>query len=261
MSTDEETPFLTVTGEETTTESPKNHGHYSQLFQNSKVHKIVSIFQLVLLAFNIGLLVILLRAAQAQGHRDYDDIELQGSFGSAKDTIEYVTSEFDTGPSPFTGKPRHELDQAWSDLLRSTSIKVSEAELKSMNKSSVALADGSGYIGYLEVHHLLHCVKRLYQSQFPEYYHDVEEYAGLSTWHRESLIQGLTCNADMTFNTYAWKSPHELRGIRSGSRRCTNWSRIQAWADERDFKGTPWEMLATLVPMDTEDSRNNNSVI
>ena len=27
-----------------------------------------------------------------------------------------------------------------------------------MNKTSIALKDGSGYLGYLEAHHMLHCV-------------------------------------------------------------------------------------------------------
>lgn len=37
-------------------------------------------------------------------------------------------------------------------------IKISDEELRSMNKTSIALRDGSGYIGYLETLHMLHCV-------------------------------------------------------------------------------------------------------
>jgi len=37
-------------------------------------------------------------------------------------------------------------------------VRVSEEEMRKMNKTSVALRDGGGYVGYLESHHMLHCV-------------------------------------------------------------------------------------------------------
>jgi hypothetical protein len=44
-------------------------------------------------------------------------------------------------------------------LIRSVSnIKVSENDLAALNLSSVALADGSGYIAELGVFHELHCL-------------------------------------------------------------------------------------------------------
>lgn len=39
-------------------------------------------------------------------------------------------------------------------------IKISEDELKKLNKTSIPLQDGSGYIAYLEAIHMLHCVVR-----------------------------------------------------------------------------------------------------
>jgi len=41
---------------------------------------------------------------------------------------------------------------------------VSEEDIKSVNRSSIALADGSGYLATLEVFHQLHC---LYVHSFP----------------------------------------------------------------------------------------------
>ena len=37
-------------------------------------------------------------------------------------------------------------------------IKLSEDEMRKMNKTSVVLKDGSGYVGYMETIHMLHCV-------------------------------------------------------------------------------------------------------
>jgi len=39
-------------------------------------------------------------------------------------------------------------------------IRISEEEMRRMNKTSVTLKDGSGYVGYLEALHQLHCVVR-----------------------------------------------------------------------------------------------------
>ena len=41
-----------------------------------------------------------------------------------------------------------------------TMVKISEDEMRRMNKTSIAFRDGSGYLGYLEAHHMLHCVVR-----------------------------------------------------------------------------------------------------
>lgn len=37
-------------------------------------------------------------------------------------------------------------------------LRFSEDEMNRMQKTSLALKDGSGYIGYLESFHMLHCV-------------------------------------------------------------------------------------------------------
>lgn len=76
-----------------------------------------------------------------------------------------------------------------------------------MNKTSVTLRDGSGYAGYLETFHMLHCVvgdphnrsqlgeprticsyimtlqKRFYQLRNKEHYTDVQETGGLNPAH------------------------------------------------------------------------------
>ena len=59
------------------------------------------------------------------------------------------------------------------------------------------------------------------------------------------------CNADVTVNTYYWKSPDEIQGNRTGTRKCTDWNRIQEWAEERavKFEGVD-DFLDTLVQSD-----------
>ncbi len=43
---------------------------------------------------------------------------------------------------------------------------VSEEDIKAVNRSSIALTDGSGYLATLEVFHQLHC---LYAHSFPTF--------------------------------------------------------------------------------------------
>lgn len=45
-------------------------------------------------------------------------------------------------------------------LLIASMLRISADELLKMNKTSIALQDGSGYIGTLETMHALHCLVR-----------------------------------------------------------------------------------------------------
>ncbi len=80
---------------------------------------------------------------------------------------------------PYSGYPRPELEEAWGKLLGSTSypkrlpnaithyfdhsdmnIRLALEDLKVFNRDqdAVALPDGSGYIGTLNIYHEIHCV-------------------------------------------------------------------------------------------------------
>lgn len=62
------------------------------------------------------------------------------------------------GISPFRGEPRPELDKAWHDLFENSNIRISKDELQKMNRTAIALYDGSGYFGQLSAYHHLHCL-------------------------------------------------------------------------------------------------------
>ncbi|KAJ9248631.1 hypothetical protein DTO207G8_7267 [Paecilomyces variotii] len=219
-----------------------------------KTHGALFILQIVFLILNISVLIWNLRfAGDRKKGDDHGDV-LKTVYTPAQSALQYKVEELNSGhgQNPFAGEPRPETDKAWSDLLRGGIIKISEDELKKLNKTSIPLQDGSGYIAYLEAIHMLHCVKRIYQSQHPEHYPELRGTDAFAPGHwdhcLEVLRQGIICNADITVNTYYWKSPTEIQGNRTGVRKCTDWSRIQEWADERavDFGG-PDKFLDTLV--------------
>lgn len=50
------------------------------------------------------------------------------------------------------------MDAAWNELLGPTAVRVDKETLDKLNRSSVALKDGSGYMVVLDVYHQLHCL-------------------------------------------------------------------------------------------------------
>lgn len=164
--------------------------------------------------------------------------------------------------------------------------------MRRMNKTSIALRDGSGYIGYLEFVHMLHCVVsdplelRRIQLMVQRNASTSLNTRGIITNFRalapshpligvskdtsrsctscshipvkdhclEVLRRGIMCSADVTVNTYSWKNPEEIKGDSSWPRKCTDWESIQVWADERavEYVGND-DFVSILVPShDTE---------
>lgn len=61
-------------------------------------------------------------------------------------------------PNRYRGPPSPELDEAWHQLMEYSNIRINKETLDLLNRSSIKLADGSGYFGALNVHHHLHCL-------------------------------------------------------------------------------------------------------
>jgi len=103
------------------------------------------------------------------------------SAAPAAGAIEYMTKAVDglATDSIYAGDPTPELDGAWHKLLASTAshqlptqtpqkltprpdinLRIYPDEMSRLNQTSLALADGSGYLGTLGVYHELHCIVR-----------------------------------------------------------------------------------------------------
>ena len=80
-------------------------------------------------------------------------------------SVSYTPKQYtDFEQSPFAGPPSPGVDKAWHDLLLSTSLRVSDAEMARSNQTSVRLPEGGGYIAWLGVYHELHCIVCSIQS-------------------------------------------------------------------------------------------------
>jgi hypothetical protein len=75
--------------------------------------------------------------------------------------------------SNFVGKPNATIDAHWKALLQYNNVRISEEDMVAIGRdkleNNVHLPDG-GYAATLSVFHDLHCLKRIYQSLFPDYY-------------------------------------------------------------------------------------------
>lgn len=83
--------------------------------------------------------------------------------------LSFFTTELE---SDFVGKPNAEIDAAWDQILRHTNVRLSEEDIRKLGReheANIALPDG-GYAGLINGFHELHCLKRLYQYNWPEYY-------------------------------------------------------------------------------------------
>ncbi|KAK1144403.1 hypothetical protein N8T08_005556 [Aspergillus melleus] len=165
MATNEERekrPFLAGEGSEVDSEALAGSRHENGTDSQSrflKTYRLLFILQTVSLAGNIAFLGWNISCASksqvshgnGMGHQVYTP---------AQSSLQYTIQEMASAPpsNPFAGEPSPEIDRAWSDLLRGGMVKISEDELRKMNKTSIKLKDGSGYLGYLETVHMLHCV-------------------------------------------------------------------------------------------------------
>jgi len=140
--------------------------------------------------------------------------------------------------SIYGGPPSYDIDVAWHNLFEHANLRITADELKQMNKTSVALADGNGYMANLDVHHQLHCLKFLRWYIYPEYY-DFRLNA-TSTIHADHCIENLRrnimCLPSLELMMFDWKpdkvhpQPHF-----SYQHTCINWDKINAWTSERSF--------------------------
>ncbi|KAF2806828.1 uncharacterized protein BDZ99DRAFT_393965 [Mytilinidion resinicola] len=92
--------------------------------------------------------------------------------------------------TPFTGIPGPELDQAWHDLLKDTTIRVAKEDLDYYNVTSLPLADGSGFASEIFMTHELHCLKKVRQWIYKESY--FEHVQGLARNELERHVRMLS---------------------------------------------------------------------
>ncbi|KAK3679963.1 hypothetical protein LTR78_000340 [Recurvomyces mirabilis] len=105
----------------------------------------------------------------------------------------------------YKGSRSPRLDRAWHGLFENQNIRVTKEELEKANKTSVELADGSGWYGVPD-----HCI--------------------------DQLRQEVTCKADVTLIGFEWVPNNtDPSPVFQGWHECKNFEAIDAWAKGRRF--------------------------
>ncbi|KAI1831337.1 hypothetical protein DTO013E5_6428 [Penicillium roqueforti] len=146
--------------------------------------------------------------------------------------------------NPFKGPPRPESEEGWHKLLNlAAAIRVDKEVLDRINRTSVALQDGLGYMVGLDVYHQLHCLVRIHTSAIRylhrEHYNMTEENLGQHIDHcLDGLRQYIMCNADVVLNTFDWipNFPRPWPNFQV-VHECVNWEAIEDWTLAHSFNG------------------------
>ncbi|KXT17370.1 hypothetical protein AC579_3842 [Pseudocercospora musae] len=257
---DEEKPFLQTIDEEYVPQNTPKRRTWTSL---STFHYILFVIHAAFIAANVGLFVLntygevpsTTSTSSTTSKVSLARDEVEDPYSPAHSIIKHEIRTLDLEPedSPFLGLPRREVDEAWSDLLAPSMVEISKREMHTMNKTSVKVKDSEGYVGYYEVFHQLHCLKRMYQMNYKEHYPDLLSSGRLTVPHWEHCLevlrQGVMCKPDLTLNTVVWdaEAPTGLHGYTHHERRCVNWDSFKAFADQ---SAIPAPLEDYVVPHD-----------
>ncbi|MCJ1312070.1 hypothetical protein MMC25_005744 [Agyrium rufum] len=169
----------------------------------------------------------------------------------ARSVVRYEAVEFDNlllGTSPFRGPMRPEQDEAWDILLEDQNIIVQEEDLIKVNRTSLKMYDGSGYLAALDVYHELHCLNYIRKYIHRDYYANDElpETQIVHVGHCiDTLRMTLMCHADISLVTYDWLPNLSAPWPNfNNEHECRNWDSIEKYAKEHTIGANnptgPW---------------------
>ncbi|KAF2636764.1 hypothetical protein P280DRAFT_532831 [Massarina eburnea CBS 473.64] len=139
----------------------------------------------------------------------------------------------------YVGTPTPEIDRAWHKLLTGLNIDLDPSEAN-LGGRTFQWPDSGLYFTGLEVYHSLHCLNRLRQALYPDYY-DVfsnpddpkrEDHIGHCINHIRQAIQ---CHADLT--PMEWKQSGNSVILNTATQHtCRDFSKVHEWAMQRRTK-------------------------
>ncbi|KAK2752399.1 hypothetical protein FQN55_007439 [Onygenales sp. PD_40] len=172
-----------------------------------------------------------------------------------KDTV-FTLEDRITDRGSFVGKPSPEVDKAWHDLLNDENIMVEPEYIKHYGREdiSVRIPEGDGYIGTLNVYHQIHCLKRIRQFMYQDYYFadSSKEDIEMNRLHNEHCIdflrQSAMCHGDVGLLTFEWHASSRLPLANATSHQCVNWEKLDQWTKARtvDMMKPGWLVHPTL---------------
>ncbi|KAG6002682.1 hypothetical protein E4U21_002834 [Claviceps maximensis] len=150
----------------------------------------------------------------------------------------------------FSGRPNADLDKAWHDLLNYENIVIEPEIMEHYERLDIGVPvpEGGGYLGTLNVYHELHCLKRLHQYMYPDYYfpnlspqqHEMNRlHNGASPIDTPAehcidfLRQSSMCHGDIGLITFEWHDNSRIPVANATMHQCVNWQKLDDWTRAR----------------------------
>ncbi|KAH8799356.1 hypothetical protein F5884DRAFT_869229 [Xylogone sp. PMI_703] len=134
----------------------------------------------------------------------------------------------------YVGRPSPAVDQAWGKLMDGLNLDLNKNEVDLAN-STFQWPESGLYFSGLDVYHSLHCLNRLRQALYPDYYKKVfNNPTDPSRVHHighciNQIRQALQCHADLT--PMEWLLDGSKIILKTDTpHTCRNFDRIHAWA-------------------------------
>ncbi|MCJ1251796.1 hypothetical protein MMC30_009034 [Trapelia coarctata] len=184
-------------------------------------------------------------------------------FTPAREAVHYQEHRYVQGDriqehSIYSGPPSDELDLAWHNLLNDENIRLSDEVMRHYGREDigVAIPEGGGFIGTLNVYHELHCIKRIHQYMYESHYFPAitPRQREMNRLHNEHCLdflrQASMCHGDVGLITYEW-SPHSRIPVANATtHECVDWTRLTKWTAENtvDMMKPGWLVHPTMGP-------------
>ncbi|KAK0609934.1 hypothetical protein B0T17DRAFT_545559 [Bombardia bombarda] len=242
MSKQEETPFLDQDRHDA--HSPRDtyfseaiDTHHTKTWSLGYKISLLANFLLLIVCFSlVGTFILRLPELQTLSGASSD--KLVELYSPANAAIEYQYSSIIPNDTRFTGHPGPKWEQSMHELMDSTLIRISAAELRQSGSDSIPLKDG-GYAAGLGVGHNLHCIQFLYREHFyPSLDDDQAQFDYLQA-HADHCLdflrQGMLCHLDYSLYTLYWGErrqdipTHRIPPVQ----KCVNWDKLQSWMRQR----------------------------
>ncbi|KAG6005654.1 hypothetical protein E4U21_007770 [Claviceps maximensis] len=152
------------------------------------------------------------------------------------------------------GPPSPEVDAKWEELTQFFFTEFPYEEMKKLGreKEAIQLPNGNFIVVYA-VNHLLHCLKRVHHSQYPDHYFpNMTEHQKIEAKQHdmhcfEDLIQQAMCHGDTAPYTTLWhKKDPRPTGRSDIAHECVNWDMLTAELKRKHVD--PWEPGLLIHP-------------
>ncbi|KAE8555183.1 hypothetical protein EYB25_003731 [Talaromyces marneffei] len=142
------------------------------------------------------------------------------------------------------GEPSYESDIAWNKLIRPRSFRLHHDEAIRLNLTDSILAQpGEDFATELGIIHNLHCLRRIRQMLYPDYYYpdspaEELEYNRVHGFHcLESIRSSMLCYPDLNPHPYFWSDNkyHPVTVSAKVTRQCVDWEGLVPLLETRNI--------------------------